>query len=76
MFDRMLYRKLDDLGQFLVMLFEEAKGPQGFDAGSELCGIGEFASSKSVLVDGNGGVGSLGGIGGGFRMVMSLRSFH
>lgn len=57
------------------MLFEKAKGPQGFDAGSELCGIRELASSESVLVDGNGGVGGLGGIGGGFRMVMGLRSF-
>lgn len=73
MFDRVLYRELDDLGQFLVMLLEETKSPQGLDAGSKLCGIGEFAGSESVLVDGNGGVGGLSGIGGGFRMVVGLR---
>lgn len=75
MFDRMLDRELYDLGQFLVMLFEEAKGSQGLDAGSQLCSIGEFASSESVLVDGNSRVGGLSGIRGSFRMVVGLRKW-
>lgn len=56
-----------------MVLFEEPEGTQGFDAGGELCGVGKFTGGERVLVDGDGGVGGLSGIGGGFRMVMRLR---
>lgn len=64
--------ELDQLGQPLVMLLEQAEGAQGLDAGGGLCRERELAGGAGVLVDGDGGVRGLGCIGGGFGMVMRL----
>lgn len=55
-----------------MVLLEELEGSQRLDTGCSLGGIGEFPSGESVLVDGNGGVGCLRGVRGGFRMIMRL----
>lgn len=64
--------ELDQFRQLLVVLFQEPEGPEGLDTGGCLSGVGEFACGEGVFVDGNRRVGRLGGICGGFRMVMRL----
>lgn len=62
MLDRVIGRELEELREPLVVLLQKLECPQGFDAAGRFGGIGEFACGKGVLVDGNGRVGSLGGI--------------
>lgn len=71
-FSGLFDRELDQLGELLVMLFEQAESAQRLDAGGGLCGEREFAGGLGVFVDGDGGVGGLGCVGCGLRMVMRL----
>lgn len=56
-----------------MMRFEKLESAERLDARGALGGIGEFSCCECVLADGDGGVGSLGGLGCREGVVMRLR---
>lgn len=68
-------RELDQLGKLLMVLLEKPEGPQGLDAGGDLGSVREFAGCAGVLVDGDSGIGGLGSIVGGFRVIVRLKRY-
>jgi hypothetical protein len=55
-----------------VVLLEKLQGAEGLDAVGVSGSVCELAGGTGVLVDGNGGVGGMGRIGSGSRMIVSL----
>lgn len=58
-----------------MVLLKKPERSQGFDAGGDLGGVGKLAGCEGMLIDGDGGVGCLGCVGGGFCMVMRLERY-